>query len=254
MQTYTRAKLRLEDLQFVVNALCQPGEREATLYKLLADDEVRDAMLEHPRVLECVLHASHSLALSPFLYFYLLTRHALKEFALDDRAVAEYLANLLVEFGKAGRAYRVHERAEQEYHYLVDLMRSLLTAQNGEAFYLRSHLGNYALFLTGLFPAHVYHRAKYHAPAPDFSYYETVGSNSFRLAAQHTYAARHGLHETLEVLGRRFKRVRLALNYVVENYMCLDRNRAGIDGVMRRVEQFIAQQRGETFEPYEWEG
>ncbi len=251
MQTYSRAQLRLEDLHFVVNALCRPGEREATLFKLLQDDEVRDAMLEHPRVLEVVLHATTPLAITPFFYFYLLVRHALKEFDIDDRTVAEYLANLLVEFGKAGRAYRVHEHSEQEYHYLVDLMQSLLTAQNVEAFYLRSHLGNYALFLTGLFPAHIYHRAKYHAPAPDFGYYETVGSNSFRLAAQHAYAARYGLDETLEVLGRRFKRVRLALNHAVENYMCLDRKAAGLDGVMRRVGQFIAQQRGETFEQFE---
>ncbi|MEK7728629.1 MAG: hypothetical protein AAB354_09460 [candidate division KSB1 bacterium] len=253
LQTHTRAKLSLEDLQFVVAALCRPGEREATLFKLLADAEVRDAMLEHPRVLECLLEARQPLAITPFLYFYLLVRRALKDFEIDDRGVAEYVASLLTEFGKAGRAYRTHEAAAKEYHYLVDIMKDLLDAGHEEAFYLRSHLGDYALFLTGLFPAFIYHRAKYRPPAPGFSYYETIGSNNFRLASQHNCAERYQLSETLEFLGRRFKRVRLALNHAAENYMHLDRNAAGLDGVMRRVDQFIAQQQGEAFDQSDWQ-
>lgn len=253
MQTYTRAKLSLEDLQFVVNALCRPGERETTLLKLLADEEMRDTMLEHPSVLTCLQDTTQTLTITPFLYFYLLVRRALQDFEIDDRVVAEYLANLLVEFGHGRRAYRPHARADKEYHYLVDLLQDLLAAGEAESFYLRSHLGNYALFLTGLYPARVYYRAKYRAPAPDFSYYETLGSKSFRMAAQHEYALRQGLHDTFELLGRRFKRVRAALNHAAENYMRLDRNAAGIEGVLRRVDHFIAEQQGEEKDQAVWE-
>ncbi|NUO81368.1 hypothetical protein HUU05_14920 [candidate division KSB1 bacterium] len=250
--THARAKLGLADLQFIVSSLCRAGERETTLFKLLGDAEIREAMLEHPRLLECVLEARQPAAISPFLYFYLLVRQALKDFAIDDRDVAEYVANLLAEFGKSGRAQRVDEHATKEYRYLVDMMSDLLTANSEQTFHLRSHLGDYALFLTGLFPAHVYHRAKYHPPAPDFSYYESVGSNSFRLAAQHAQAERLRLNEVLELLGRHFKRVRLALNHAVENYMHLDRNANSWERVRRRVDQFIAEQRGETFEQSDW--
>lgn len=249
---HTRAKLSMADLQFVVTALRRPGERETTLFSLLADAQVRDAMLEHPRVLECLLEARTPVAVSPFLYFYLLVRQALKDFEIDDRSVAEYVAGLLVEFGKAGRAYRVHENATKEYHYLIDMMNDLLAANAEQAFHLRSHLGNYTLFLTGLFPTYVYHRTKYHPPAPDFSYYEMVGSNNFRLAAQHAHAERMQLSETLELLGRCFKRVRMALNHVAENYMHLDRNAGGLDRVLRRVDQFIAQQRDESEGQADW--
>ncbi len=245
MQTHSRAKLSLEDLQFVVTSLCLPGTREATLFKLLADADTRDAMLEHPRLLECLLVSDSPAMISPFLYFYVLVRHALKDFDLDDREVAEYVANLLAEFGKAGRAHRVDEHATKEYHYLIDIMNDVFAASSVHAFYLRSHLGNYALFLTGLFPARIYHRAKYHPPAPDFSYYEMMGSQSFQLAAQHVEAKRHRVSEVLEILGERFRHVRLALNHAAENYMHLDRNAGGIDAALRRVDQFIAQQRGE---------
>lgn len=253
MQKHSRAKLSVQDLQFVVASLCRPGEREATLFKLLADDEVRDAMLEHPRLLASLLGARQPVAISPFLYFYLLVRQALKDFEIDDREVAEYVANLLAEFGKSGRAQRAHEDAEKEYHYLVDMMSDLLEANSDEAFYLRSHVGNYALFLTGLFPAHIYYRAKYRPPAPDFGYYEKIGSNNYRLASQHAYAERFRVNEVLGLLSRRFKRVRLALNHVVENYMHLDRNAGGMDRMLRRVDQFIATQRGEDTEPSDWQ-
>lgn len=252
LRRHTRAKLSLEDLQFVVAALCKKGEREATLLRLLGDAEMRDAMLEHPRVLERLLESRQMLAITPFLYFYLLVRAALKEFEIDDREAAEYIANLLVEFGKESRAHRVHEQATKEYHYLVDLMNDLLHAGDEEKFYLRSHLGNYSLFLTGLFPARVYHRVKYHPPAPDFSYYESVGGKNFRLAAQHSCAERLQLSETLELLGRRFKRVRLALNHMTENYLHMERNPGGLESVLRRVDQFIARERGEDEERFDW--
>jgi len=122
-------------------------------------------------------------------------------------------------------------------------MNDLLEVSSEETFYLRSHLGNYALFLTGIFPDYVYHRSKYHPPSPDFSYYEQVGSSNYQLAAQHTMAERFQLSEILELLAGRFKEVRLALNYLVDNFLHLDRNQNTMDRVLRRVDAFIDRQR-----------
>jgi hypothetical protein len=240
-----RIKLHAEDLKFIVAALCRPGQREETLYQLLVDEEMRDAMLDHPRLLEYLLHFRQPTTISPFLYFYILVRQALKEFNIDEREVADYVANLLAEFGKSGRAQRVDESTTKEYHYLVEIMQDLLDANSMQTFQLRSHLGNYALFLTGIFPAYVYHRAKYHPPSPDFSYYESVGSSNYKQASQHAEAERFRLSEILEFLGRRFKQVRLALNYMTESFVHLDSKPNTFDRVLRRVDQFIDEQRGE---------
>ena len=238
-----RLKLNAEDLQFIVAALCRQGEREQTLHRLLLDEEMRDAMLEHPRLLEYLLHYGHTTAISPFLYFYILVRQALKKHDIDEREVADYVAELLAEFGKSGRAHRVDGHAVKEYRYLVDMMKDLLEANSEQTFHLRSHLGNYALFLTGIFPAHVYHRAKYHPPSPDFSYFELVGSSNYRQASQQAEAERYRVSEILEFLGRRFKQVRLALNHMTESFVHLDRRPHSLDRVMRRVDQFIDGQR-----------
>ncbi len=240
-----RGRLDAGDLQFLVAALCRPGERKETLYRMLVDEEMRDAMLDHPRVLEYLLHYRQTTMISPFLYFYILVRQALKEFNIDEREVSDYVAHLLAEFGKCGRAQRVDEHATKEYRYLVDMMKDLLAANSEQAFHLRSHLGNYALFLTGIFPAYIYHRAKYHPPAPDFGYYEMVGSSNYHQASRHAEAERFRLGEILEFLGRRFKQVRLALNYMTENFVHLDRHANTLDRVLRRVDQFIDAQQGE---------
>ena len=239
-----RFKLPSGDLKFIAAALCREGEREETIYKLLADDEMREAMLDHPRLLECLLHSRQTMTLSLFLYFYILVRQALKEFHIDERAVADYVADLLAEFGKGGRAHRVDEHAAKEYHYFVEMMQDMLEANSEQTFHLRSHLGNYALFLTGIFPASVYHRAKYHPPSPDFSYYEMMGSSSYKQASRHAEAERFQVGEILEFLARHFKQVRLALNYMAESLLHLDRQPNTHDRVLRRVDQFIDGQHG----------
>ncbi len=245
IKSQARLKLNAGDLKFIVAALCREGEREETIYKLFADAEMRDAMLDHPRLFEYLLQYRQTTSISLFLYFYILVRQALKEFNMDEREVADYIANLLAEFGKSGRAHRVDEHATKEYHYLVDLMKDLLAANSEQTFYLRSHLGNYALFLTGIFPARIYHRAKYHPPSPDFSYYEMMGSTNYKQASQHAEAERFRVSEILEFLGRHFKQVRLALNYMTESLMHLDRHPNTLDRVLRRVDQFIDNQQRE---------
>lgn len=239
ISAYGRGKLRQEDLQFIITSLCREGEKEATLLKLLADPDTRDAMLDHPRLLACLLEKQRTASLSLFLYFYILVRQALKTYNIDDRAVSDYVAGLLAEFARGNRAYRVDSHSAKEYRYLVDIMQDLLEANSEQTFHLRSHLGNYALFLTGLFPDFVYHRVKYHPPSPDFSYYEQVGSNNFHLAAQHAMAERYRLSEILELLGRRFQQVRLALNHMADRFLHMDRNPGATDKVMRRVDHFI---------------
>ena len=234
-----RQKLTEEDRKFVAAALCREGEKETTIKELLNDPEMRDALLDHPKLLEFLLHYSRTTSISPFLYFYVLVRNSLREHGLDDRQVADYVAAMLAEFGKEGRAHRVSSQSTKEYHYLVDLMADLVESDSMETFYLRSHLGNYALFLTGMFPDRIHHRVKYHAPAPGFRYYEQVGRTSFHLASRHRMAERYQLSEILEVLGRNFVAARHALNHVADNYLTLDRNPGVSDKVMRRVQHFI---------------
>jgi len=57
-------------------------------------------------------------------------------------------------------------------------------------------------------------------------------------------AERYRLSGILDLLGREFRNVRLALNHLADNYLQLDRNPGATDKVMRRVDHFIDRQRG----------
>ena len=241
IQAQARNKLNQDDMQFIVMALRRQGEKDSTILNLLADDDTRDALLDHPRLREFLLAFRQTTAISPFLYFYIIVRHALREFKIDDRAVADYLANLLTEFGKGNRMHRVDRHTTKEYQYLVDLMADLLDANSEQTFQVQSHLGNYALFVTGIFPDHVYHRAKYHPPSPSFSYYEQVGSANYQRASQHHIAQKYRLSDILYLLGQQFRQVRLALNHIADSFLHLDRNPGATDRVIRRLENFREQ-------------
>jgi len=178
-----------------------------------------DALLDDPRILNALL-TDAEVRVSPVLVFYVLVRHTLLEGGVDDRSTADYVASLVYAFGQGTRAYRISDHDDAEYHYLVDMITDLRTADSRRAFLLRVHLGNYALWLTGLFPAFLEAR-KRRKGAPPFEYYEHLGANGFREAAEASQAEQLGLGGLLHVMARRFSEVRVALNRISDRYMHL---------------------------------
>jgi hypothetical protein len=145
------------------------------------------------------------------LVFYLLVRHALLAREIFDRQLADYTAALLLEFGKAGRAHRIGQWEEQQFFYLADILAELERARGEREFLLRVHLGNFALWLSGVFPDHITHRVQRRG-APPLAYYEELGSRGFRSAAGMELALRHGLGDVLVRAADEFSNVRSALN------------------------------------------
>lgn len=104
-------------------------------------------------------------------------------------------------------------------HYLSDILLALRDAPPHEAFLLRSHLANYALFLSGLFAGNIDKRAQRGAPA--MSFYEDLGRASFREAAAHRDARRFDLHRIYHELADGFREARLALNNLADRLIHL---------------------------------
>jgi len=195
------------------------GRREAQLLVALAgphgEERLRlqgiDTLLDDVTLFHTFLrHDGISTAPAP-LVFYLLVRHALLAREICDRQLADYTAALLLEFGKSGRAHRAGEWEEQQFHYLVDIVAELERARGEREFALRVHLGNFALWLSGVFPDHITHRVQRRG-APPIAYYEELGARGFRSAAGMDLALRHGLGDVLLQAADEFSNVRSALN------------------------------------------
>lgn len=238
-----RLKLTQDDLEFICSTLSKSPQAAESIRSLLSTPEERDAVLDDPVLFEQILTAPDLSRISPILYFYVLVRRALQKYSVDDRDAADYVASMLAEFSKPNRAEMISDHNEKQYRYLVDIIADLIDANSDEVFMMQSHLGNYSMFLVGIFPDYVYHKAKYGRAAPDFSYYEQMGSTGYKQAAGHRVARKWDLTHILELLAAEFRLIRYALNDMVDSYMHIDRHPNSTDRALRRVDSFITQKR-----------
>ena len=83
---------------------------------------------------------------------------------------------------------------------------------------MRAHLGNYALWLAGVFPDAIEQR-RWRRGGPDLGYYDTMGRRGFQMAADHRLAAEHGLRELYVAVAEHYGALRLALNAVSDTLL-----------------------------------
>lgn len=176
-----------------------------------------DELLDDPRTFNAFMTSDDVGAASPHLAFYLLVRHALLEHGLDDRRLADYIAAVLLEFGRGTRAHRIDDSDSERFFYLVDMVQALESASDRRAFLLHVHLGNFALWLSGLFPDYITARVERRG-APGIQYYEELGAAGYRRAADSADAEVHGLHGIYRTCAEWFPALRVALNRVSDRY------------------------------------
>jgi len=206
-----RSRLTAGDLQLVVLLLSRgSAHRRAALERRLKA-EGPDALLDAPELAERLLAVRTILVPSEVLFFYVLVRHALRGAAIDDRELADYLAAVLLDFGRRDRAWRVDWNDDQRHRYLADILLDLEASDGDRRFRVMVHLGNYALWLAGLFPDYIAAR-HLRKGGPDVTYYDALGRRGFALASDHTLADRYGLDGVLRTAAERFPSLRGALN------------------------------------------
>ena len=90
---------------------------------------------------------------------------------IEDRAVADYVAEMLTEFSREERRRLSVPGQAGPLDYFFDMLAALRTADDHTAFCIRAHIGNHSLFLAGVFPDRIRQRAERRA-CPDLKYYE----------------------------------------------------------------------------------
>lgn len=210
------------------------GSRERALEQLREGG--LDAVLDDPRTLNGVLTGDRSVP--PALVFYLLVRHALLQAGVDDRVLADYIAALLLEFGREDRAYRIQPGDPERFVYLVDLIAAMDHADGRRQFLVRAHLGNYALWVSGVFPDHVTARVSRRG-APGLDYFEAMGASGYRMAASSPLASAHGLDRLYETAADVFPALRVALNRVADRYL-FPHSGGAVNRLLRQVKDGLS--------------
>jgi hypothetical protein len=200
-----RSRITPHDLDLLARSLGGTGDGETIRQGL-------DEVLDRPELPGFLLDGRMP-GPSPSLFFYVLVRRALLDAGLGDRTVADYCAAMLRDFGVRDRAHRVGAVDDSDHHYLVDILADLDQATGERQFRVCVHLGNYALWLTGIFPDRIRARSTRRG-APGLGYYEALGQRGFAQASEHHLAEWTGLDGVLQTTARRFTEVRRALNRV----------------------------------------
>jgi hypothetical protein len=214
----TRHNLSRDDAQLATRLLSHDsGEELAVLERRLADEGI-DAILDDPRLPAALLRHPRAMHASLPLFAYVMIRHALTQAGETDRGLADYVSSIVVHFGYRDRARRLSPGDDEIYDAIVELCDDLNDPDTRRAFLVRTHLGNYALWLSGLFPDFIEHR-RWRRGGPDLEYYEEMGRRGFQLAADHRLAEEHGLATLYATAAERFGVLRCALNVVSDRLL-----------------------------------
>jgi hypothetical protein len=170
-----------------------------------------DALLDAPGLDRALKTLPGMAQPSAVLYVYVAVRHRLLELGCTDPRLADYLGALVLEFGDRDRAFRPAPHDDATYHYLVDLVADCERTPARRGFLLRAHLGNFSLWLAGLFPDWIAERSQRRG-GPALAYYEALGARGYRLASDHELARQYALDDVFAAAADTFPRLRVALN------------------------------------------
>jgi hypothetical protein len=227
-----RSQLGRSDAQLVLRLVAREEDASRAEAERVLADRGLDPLLDDTRLLRALIESRQASCASLPLFCYVVVRHALRAAGEDDRRIADYVAALVLHFGLRERATRIGASDDEQYDTLAALLGAIDTSDPRRSFLVRAHLGNYALWLSGLFPDRVDH-LRYRRGGPDLDYYEEMGRRGFRLAADHRLAHEYGLVALYARAAEQFGVLRAALNRVSDTL--LFPNRHTPERLMRQV-------------------
>jgi hypothetical protein len=234
IQPNCRAQFASEDIDFILSVLGRRIGTSECLTRLLADEESRDQILDDQALLQALLERTGCLRVSSRFYFYILVRNVLRRAGIAERSVADYVAELLAEFSRSDRAVCRIPGQISSLDYFFEMLAALNTADDRTSFLLRVHIGNYSLFLSGVFPDRIRFRAEERG-FPDLSYYEGLGRTQYGVASEHRLAQRYAVSQILGTLSERFETARSALNDISDRLFCLGEDPNSLERLLNQA-------------------
>src|SRR2546422_6498139 len=98
------------------------------------------------------------LRVSTHFYFYVLVRHVFKRSGIEDREVADYVAEVLAEYSRIENTRCVLRGKPEPLDYFFEMVAALHQVDDHTGFFIRTHIGNHSLFLSGIFPERIRYR------------------------------------------------------------------------------------------------
>jgi hypothetical protein len=116
--------------------------------------------------------------------FRTLTEMSFEQVDLRDRDLMRYVADLLVDFVHIDHLYRRRDAQGRRLEYLVDMLLDMRQQGPADERETRKHIGDYTLFIVGLYPESLTRRRR--AVSPE--YYIAQGKEAYWIVAEIDHA------------------------------------------------------------------
>jgi len=227
-----RTNLTREDASLALALIAQHGAEARDRSEAAFHERGLDALLDDPSLLPALLETPRGGHASLPLFAYVLARWSLVGSGEQDRVLADYAASILLHFGLRDRANRVADTDDDTFDTLAGLVEAAEGPDPRRAFLVQAHLGNYALWMSGMFPDRI-ERRKHRRGGPGLDYFEQLGQRGFQLASKHRLANEHGLTLLFAAAAERFPILRMALNRISDAVLFPDQHSP--ERLMRQV-------------------
>ncbi len=169
-------------------------------------------------------------------FFTDMTRRSFGQLGVGDREVTDYIANLLAEFAQTNRWLPFRNIAARRCTSVVEMLAGRLSSQGERRLLderaLRKHVGDYTLFMSGLFRAFV-ERCGY------LDYYLEEGSRSYQAVSALDAALYRPGGVLFEELARGFERYSGGLDYMRKCFFAPAAGEDPFAGFFRQIEGWI---------------
>lgn len=140
-------------------------------------------------------------------FFLGTTQRCFRELAVGDETVIAYVATVLTEFARSDRLYELRTARGRAVDDVGDMQRAADSAEGLRTRAARKYIGDYTLFMTGLFRTHVESRGI-------LDYYVEAGQRSYRAVSELDLSLFRTGFLLFEQLAQNFEDYSGALDYM----------------------------------------
>jgi hypothetical protein len=170
-------------------------------------------------------------------FFYNLTLQSFWQLGINDATVARYVGDVLTDFASTDSLFRIRSRAGKKLDSVVEIQAKSRRKAEGENHLLkeralRKYLGDYTLFMSGIFRSYVEGRGF-------LDYYLQEGRRSYWTVSELDLSLYRTGFILFQQLSNKFEYYSGALDYMRKAYFAADPGEDPFSGFLRQVEGWV---------------
>ena len=170
-------------------------------------------------------------------FFLPLVRRAFGELRIGDREVVEYVSGVVADFARADQLHRLRAIEGKPVDSVVEMLGESIGVSAARARIewqreVRKYIGDYTLFMSGIFRAHV-------SSGGYFDYYLLEGSRSYRTVSELDLSLYRSGFMLFQQLSQKFEFYSGALDYLRKAYFAPTSGHDPFAEFLRQVEGWV---------------